>query len=63
MLHVGEPFMLGFLGRGEGEEEQQQGGSRQQKPTLELSVTLLVPQENINLFNHLSSKTIFAATD
>lgn len=47
-----------FLGRGEEEEEQQQGGNRQQ--TLELSITLVPPQENIN---HFSSNTIFVSTE
>lgn len=36
--------MPGFSGRG-GEEEQQRGGGRQQMPILELSTTLLLPQE------------------
>lgn len=52
-------FMPAFAGRGEGEEEQQRGGSRQQPPTLELSMTLLPPRENINHFIHLSSPLQF----
>lgn len=49
-----------FLGRGEEEQQQQQGGNRQQTLTLELSMTLLPPQENIN---HFSSNTIFVSTE
>lgn len=47
-----------FLGRGE--EAEQQGGNRQQTLTLELSMTLVPPQENIN---HFSSNTIFVSTE
>lgn len=47
--------MLGFFGwRREEEEQQQWGGNRQQTPTLELSMTLMPPHENINHFIHLS---------
>lgn len=56
---AGGLFMLGFLIRGE-EEEQQQGEIRQQTLTLELSMTLAPPQENVN---HFSSNTIFVPTE
>lgn len=48
-----------FSGRGEEEEELQQGGNRQQTPTLELSTTLMPPQENTDHFIHLSSPLQF----
>lgn len=55
----GGPLCRALSGRGE-REEQQWGGNRQQTPILELSMTLMPPQENIN---HFSSKTIFVSTD